>query len=93
VRFEVGKCWCINDALFVILDLQLGNQGSGMGHRSTMCNTVETLEHEEAADRKPDLFAHVNGPEGDDAMTEFDKHGASCAKWLHGIVLSCEVLK
>ena len=64
-----------------------------MGHRSTMSNTLETLKHEEAADRQPDLFAHVNGPEGDDAMTEFDRHGARRAKRLHGIVLSREALQ
>jgi hypothetical protein len=64
-----------------------------VGHRSTKSNTVETLKHEVAADRQPDLLAHVNGRAGDDAVTEFDKYGASCAKWLHGIMLSREVLQ
>jgi hypothetical protein len=64
-----------------------------MGHRSTMSNTVETLKCEEAADRQPDLSAQVNNSEGDDAMTEFDQHDASCAKWLHGLMLSREALQ
>lgn len=55
-----------------------------------MPNTVETLKHEEADDRRPALFAHVNGTEGDDATTEFDQHSVCCAKWLHGWMLSRE---
>jgi hypothetical protein len=64
-----------------------------MGHRSTMSNTVETLKREEATDRQPDLSAQASSSEGDDAMTEFDQHGASCAKWLHGLMLSREALQ
>lgn len=93
MNFEVGKGCSISDSLFFILDLQLGNWGSGMGHRSTKSNRDETLQHEKATDRQPDLFAHVNDPEGDDAMTEFDQHGASCAKWLHELMLSPEALQ
>jgi hypothetical protein len=93
VNFDVGKGCSISDSLFFILDLQLGNWGSGMGHRSTKSNTVKTLQHEKTIDRQPDLFAHVNGPEGDDSMTEFDQDGSSCAKWLHELILSREVLQ
>jgi hypothetical protein len=61
-----------------------------MRHRSTPPDTVETLKHEEAADRQPDLFAHVNCPADYEPPTEVNQDDASCARWLHGLMLSHE---
>jgi hypothetical protein len=62
-----------------------------MGHRSTTSNTVETLKHEGAADPQPNPFADVNSLADDEATTEFNQDDASCAKWLHELMISREV--